>query len=158
MQTTDTNTPHNATLFETVFQMMLYGVDPDSPQYSMFFSARKTLERLDDFISYNLKNLDFDRSCVFFIQESSSWIKDIVAEYLVVRFGTLSSLLLREARMNSQKAELVVPEKSNKSYKQFVENCPVYIDGEQYIRLFGRVRKDLGLLALQYLLLHLYQT
>ena len=151
MKFMDTSEPHKVSTFEITIHMMLYGLDPESPQYRMIISARKTLERLDDFISYNLKNLDFDRSCVFFIQESSSWIREIVAEYLVVRFGALSSQLLREARKNAQKAELIVPEKSDKKkYKQFVENCTVCIDGKYCNRWFGSVRKDLSLLALQF--------
>lgn len=140
----------NYSLLNSIILLMQYGHDPESQHYKRVDAASETLKELDDFITYNLKNLDSGQSCVFYIQESSPWIKEIVAEYLVIRFGTLSRAFRSEACKNAQRPdELTIPERGQRGYNQFIERCEVYLNGKKQTQEFGKIRRNLGLLSLR---------
>lgn len=129
-------------LFEKIVGVMKYGLSPESETYKHIDDAIPTLALIDDFVSYNLEHLASDESCTFYIRQSFPWIKEIVARYLIIRFGVLAQSWLNKGQDEQRRPYVQIPESGTIESKIFCKKDPFFEKGKNKTKEHGIILRD----------------
>ena len=114
----------NSPSFKATFCTLLLGKKPE--KYALYVKHAKLLAHIENFISYHLENKTEEKVHAFVCFESSPEVRQVVTEYLVVRFGVFHkdniSRIRKEVEHCNKYGWNVVEKNGSAASKQYFKN------------------------------------
>ena len=114
----------NSPSFKATFCTLLLGKKPE--KYALYVKHAKLLAHIENFISYHLENKTEEKVHAFVCFESSPEVRQVVTEYLVVRFGVFHkdniSRIRKEVEHCNKYGWNIVEKNGSAASKQYFKN------------------------------------
>ena len=119
-----TETTTKQPIFELIYLLLCYGKSPE--KCKNYAQHKSLLAHVENFISYHLNNKSDEKVHAFVCFESSNDVRQIITEYLVLRFGALHksyiSKIHKEVELSKTYGWRVPEQNGSKEAKQYFKN------------------------------------